>query len=350
MMRTEEAGTGPGAGEPRNVLVTGGAGFIGSHVADAHLSRGDRVWLVDDLSSGKRANVPEGATLVEMSIEDPDLPDLFADVGFDLVSHHAAQIDVRISVADPARDARTNVLGLLNVLEAAHRNGTRRVVYVSSGGVVYGEPELRPTPETAPKLPLSPYGVSKLTGEYYLQYYHRIHGMEYVALRYSNVYGPRQDPHGEAGVVAIFSTRLLAGEELHIFGDGEQTRDYVYVGDVARANIRAAELELPAGGGIDDLAFNVGTGIGTSVNRLADVLEAVSGRGAGRTFRAARKGELRHSTLDVSRFQQWGWAPQVSLREGLRETFEWIAGTSEASGSPGTTASAPSTPGRRAVP
>jgi UDP-glucose 4-epimerase len=342
MTTTEAMDGGPGSDGPRNVLVTGGAGFIGSHVADGHLARGDRVWVVDDLSSGRRANVPEGATLVEMSIEDPSLGDLFRDVGFDLVSHHAAQIDVRVSVADPARDARTNVLGLLNVLESALRTGTRRVVYVSSGGVVYGEPDVRPTPETYPKLPLSPYGVSKLTGEYYLQYYRRIHGLEYVALRYSNVYGPRQDPHGEAGVVAIFSTRLLAGEELHIFGDGEQTRDYVFVGDVARANLRAADLALPADGGLDDLAFNVGTGVGTSVNRLADILEEVSGRSGGRTFRTARKGELRHSTLDNTRFQEWGWAPRVSLKDGLRETFEWIAAnaaplaapTAEGSGAP----------------
>lgn len=334
MTRNDEGGERSGEG-PRSVLVTGGAGFIGSHVAEAHLGRGDRVWVVDDLSSGKRANVPEGATLVEMSIEDPALADLCAEVRFDLVNHHAAQIDVRVSVADPVRDARTNVQGLLNVLESAHRTGTRRFVYVSSGGVVYGEPEERPTPETAPKLPLSPYGVSKLAGEYYLQYYHRIHGLEYVALRYSNVYGPRQDPHGEAGVVAIFSNRLLAGEELHIFGDGEQTRDYVYVGDVARANLRAAEVDLPGGGGgLDDFAFNVGTGVGTSVNRLADLLEAVSGRSAGRKFRAARKGELRHSTLDVTRFGDWGWGPQVGLKEGLQRTFDWIAESSGAGGAP----------------
>jgi UDP-glucose 4-epimerase len=340
-MTTMEEGGARGRTEPRKVLVTGGAGFIGSHVVDAHLARGDRVWIVDDLSSGKQENVSEGATLVQMAIEDPSLPDLFAEVGFDLVNHHAAQIDVRVSVADPIRDARTNVQGLLNVLEAAQRTGTRRVIYVSSGGVVYGEPELRPTPETSPKLPLSPYGVTKLAGEYYLQYYHRIHGLEYVALRYSNVYGPRQDPHGEAGVVAIFSNRLLAGEELHIFGDGEQTRDYVYVGDVARANLRAAEMELPPETDLDDLAFNVGTGVGTSVNRLADILEAVSGRNSGRKFRAARKGELRHSTLDVARFQEWGWGPQVALKEGLRKTFEWIEAGSASAGTPVSSAPGP---------
>lgn len=317
--------TGPSEAGPRKVLVTGGAGFIGSHVADGHLARGDRVWVLDDLSSGKRENVPAGARFVEMAIQDPGVRELFDEVGFDIVNHHAAQIDVRASVEDPARDATVNVLGLLNLLEAARGTGTRRVVYVSSGGVVYGEPEDVPTPETAPKLPLSPYGVSKLAGEHYLHYYHQVHGLEYVALRYGNVYGPRQDPHGEAGVVAIFSQRLLAGQELLIFGDGEQTRDYVYVKDVVQANLRAAAMTLPTEGGLDERAFNVGTGTGTSVNRLADLLEAVSGLRTSRSFGSPRKGELRHSTLDVSRFSQRGWSPGHSLRDGLRATFDWIA-------------------------
>ncbi|MFW6199884.1 MAG: NAD-dependent epimerase/dehydratase family protein, partial [Gemmatimonadota bacterium] len=232
----------------RRVLVTGGAGFIGSHVADAYLARGDEVWIVDDLSSGKRENLPADARFREMSVEDPELRDVFREVGFDLVSHHAAQIDVRKSVADPVFDARVNLIGLLNLAEAAVEVGTRRVIFVSSGGVVYGEADDIPTPETAPKRPDSPYGVTKMTGEYYLRYYRRVHGLESVALRYSNVYGPRQDPHGEAGVVAIFSNRLEGGEPLTIFGDGEQTRDYVYVGDVVAANMRVSEMELPAGG------------------------------------------------------------------------------------------------------
>ena len=188
----------------RRVLVTGGAGFIGSHVVDAYLERGDRVWVVDDLSSGRSANVNPQAEFLEMGIEAPALRDLFRTVGFDLLSLHAAQIDVRTSVADPAQDADINVLGMLNVLECARETDTRRIVYVSSGGVVYGEPEEIPTPEAAPKLPLSPYGVTKLSGEYYLHYYRVVHGLEYVVLRYANVFGPRQDPRGEAGVVAIF--------------------------------------------------------------------------------------------------------------------------------------------------
>ncbi len=310
----------------RRVLVTGGAGFIGSHVADGYLARGDDVWVLDDLSSGRRENVPAGASFVEGSIEDVRTVDaLFAEVGFDLVNHHAAQIDVRVSVADPGRDARTNVLGLLNLLEAARRHGTERFVYVSSGGVVYGEPDERPTPESAPKLPLSPYGVSKLGGEHYLQYYRRIHGLDYVALRYSNVYGPRQDPHGEAGVVAIFSTRLLRGQELLIFGDGEQTRDYVFVGDVVRANLIASDLPLPEGAGMDDLAFNVGTGVGTSVLKLAELLEQVSGRQSARSFQPARDGELRHSSLDSRRLRATGWEPGADLAGGLATTYEWIA-------------------------
>jgi len=305
--------------------VTGGAGFIGSYVADAHVARGDRVWVVDDLSSGVRKNVGPEVEFIEMDIADPALRDLFSEVEFDLVSQHAAQIDVRTSVADPARDAGVNIIGLLNVLEGAREAGTKRVIYVSSGGVVYGEPEQVPTPESAPKLPLSPYGVTKLLGEHYLHYYREVHGLEYVALRYANVYGPRQDPHGDAGVVAIFCDRLQAGAELTIFGDGEQTRDYVYVKDVVIANLRASDMTLKREPGLDSVAFNVGTGAATSVNRLADVLESIAEDQPGRVYRGERPGELRHSTLDVSRFAQRGWAPRHSLNDGLRETFDFIA-------------------------
>jgi UDP-glucose 4-epimerase len=307
------------------VLVTGGAGFIGSHVAEAYLARGEDVWIVDDLSSGRRSNVPDGAEFIEMNIQDASLRDLFRDVRFDLVNHHAAQIDVRHSVDDPMFDAGVNVVGLINVLEGAREVGSQRVIYVSSGGVVYGEPDQIPTPESAPKTPLSPYGVTKLAGESYLNYYRHVHGMEYVALRYSNVYGPRQDPHGEAGVVAIFSNRLLEGEPLRIYGDGEQTRDYVYVKDVVSANMKASDLPLGDDPDPDSVAFNVGTGVATSVNRLADALESVSGRQTGREYRAARPGELRASTLDASLFRSRGWAPRWDLRDGLRQTFEHIA-------------------------
>jgi UDP-glucose 4-epimerase len=308
----------------RNVLVTGGAGFIGSHVADAHLAEGDRVWVVDDLSSGRESNVPAGAELHRMSIGDPSLDALFDTVRFDVVSHHAAQIDVRVSVVDPRRDAAINIDGLLNVLENARRHHSR-VVYISSGGVVYGEPSVRPTPETSPKVPESPYGVSKLTGEHYLYYYARIHGLEYVALRYSNVYGPRQDPHGEAGVVAIFGQRVLAGTPFTIFGDGEQTRDYVYVGDVVAANLLAARLPVGAAGtALDQRAYNVGTGVETSVNELARAVMEARGREVAVERAPARPGELLHSALDASKLRAAGWAPATSLDQGLKHTLDHI--------------------------
>ena len=312
------------SGAGRRVLVTGGAGFVGSHVAEAHLALGDRVCVLDDLSSGRPGNVPAGAEFVEMDVADPRTRDYIGDGGFELVNHHAAQVDVRVSVADPAADARTNILGLVNVLEGARAAGTKRVVFVSSGGVVYGEPDTFPTPETAPKRPVSPYGVSKLAGEHYLDYYRQVHGLDYVALRYSNVYGPRQDSGGEAGVVAIFSNRLLRREPLVIYGDGEQLRDYVYVEDVARANLVAAETDLEDGADIDARAFNIGTGEATSVNTLAELLEEVAGIRVQRVFRRARAGDVRCSTLAIDRIRDRNWVPVFSLREGLARTFRHI--------------------------
>ena len=280
---------------------------------------------MDDLSSGRRANVPAGAEFVEMDIADPSARELIRDVGFDLINHHAAQIDVRASVADPVADARVNIAGLINILEGARAARTRRVIFVSSGGVVYGEPDVYPTPESAPKSPVSPYGVSKLAGEYYLDCYRAVHGLDYVALRYGNVYGPRQDPHGEAGVVAIFCNRLIDGELLDIYGDGEQTRDYVYVEDVAAANLIAADMPLEDGAGIDARACNVATGEATSVNTLATLLEEIAGVRPGRVHQDARAGELRRSVLSVERMRAVGWEPAHSLREGLARTFGHIA-------------------------
>ena len=311
--------------DSRKVLVTGGAGFIGSHVAEAHLDRGDKVWIVDDLSSGRIENVPSEATFLHADIGSEDAARLIRRQRFDVINHQAAQIDVRISVADPARDARANVLGLLNVLEAARLAGVQRFVFASSGGVVYGEPQEFPTPESAPKSAMSPYGVTKLAGEHYLNCYREVYGLEYAALRYGNVYGPRQDPHGEAGVVAIFSERLLAGKPLTIYGDGEQTRDYVFVGDVARANLMAAETALPEESGIDGRAFNVGTEVPTSVNTVAERLEQAANVPSNRRHRDARPGEINRSVLATAKLRSLGWTPAVSLTEGLRRTFEHIA-------------------------
>ena len=311
----------------RTVLVTGGAGFIGSHVCETYRDAGWTVIALDDLSTGRRENVPAGVELVEMDIRSDALPGLVRDRGVDVVNHHAAQIDVRVSVARPRHDASINVDGWLNVLGAARDAGVSRVVYVSSGGVVYGEPDDVPTPETAPKAPVSPYGVSKLTGEHYLFFYRKVHGLEGVALRYSNVYGPRQDPHGEAGVVALFSRRILEDRPLTVFGDGEQTRDYVYVGDVAAANLAVSSMELPAPGSIDDVAFNVGTGEETSVRELADTMFTASGRDTGVDFAPARPGEILRSGLDVRKLRAVGWTPQTGLAEGLRRTYAHIAET-----------------------
>lgn len=311
--------------QSRRVLVTGGAGFIGSHVCDAFAADGWSVTALDDLSSGRRENVSEGIDLVVSDIRSPEAAELVRAGGFDLISHHAAQIDVRVSVNRPEHDASINIMGLLNLLESAVQGGVRRFVYVSSGGVVYGEPEGLPVVETAPKMPLSPYGVSKLTGEHYLRFYRHIHGLEGVSLRYSNVFGPRQDPHGEAGVVAIFGRAVLEGRSITVFGDGEQTRDYVYVGDVARANLLAANLDVSEARTIDDVAFNVGTGVETSVNELADAIMKVTGRTVPVERAAARPGELMRNSLEPAKLMDRAWRPEGTLEDGLATTCRWIS-------------------------
>jgi UDP-glucose 4-epimerase len=310
------------------ILVTGGAGFIGSHVAEAYLREGHEVTVLDNMVHGKKENVPSGAELVQLDIRDDAAAALIRERRFDLINHHAAQMDVRVSVDDPRFDASVNVDGLLNLLEAARHAGVKRVLFVSSGGVVYGEPEERPTRESAAKVPESPYGVTKLAGEQYLYYYHRVHGLEYAALRYANVYGPRQDPHGEAGVVAIFSTKLIGEQPLTIFGDGEQTRDYVFVEDVVRANLILTEAPLPRARSLDDRGFNVGTGVETSVNALAASLMRAAGREVQVRHAEPRPGELRHSSLNAERLQNLGWSPRTELEAGLKETYDWIAGGS----------------------
>src|SRR3989441_4083337 len=241
----------------RKVLVTGGAGFIGSHVADAYLAAGDDVTVLDDLSTGTREQVPAGATFVQADVRAPAARELLAKGGFTLLNHHAAQMDVRRSVADPLFDAEGNVLGLLNLLEGARLGGVQRVVFASSGGTVYGETERLPLVESAPKLPASPYGTAKLASEYYLATFSQLYGLETVALRYSNVYCPRQNPHGEAGVVAIFAHRVLAGPPLTRFGDGDQTRGMGFVQDVAQAKPPARDVAPPPGGAGGRAAFHI---------------------------------------------------------------------------------------------
>jgi UDP-glucose 4-epimerase len=293
-------------------VVTGGAGFIGSHAVDALLARGDEVLVLDDLSSGKRENVPDGARLEVVDVREP-LDAHFE--GAEACFHLAAQVDVRVSVERPADDAATNVLGTIRVLEAARQHGTQ-VVFSSTGGAIYGECD-GPAPEDAERRPVAPYGVSKLAGEEYLAAYNRLYGTRHVSLRYGNVYGPRQDPKGEAGVVAIFLGALAHGETPRIFGDGSQTRDYVYAGDVARASLAAA--------GQDGGVFNVGTGIETSVSELYDLCRQVAGSELQAEHAEARLGELQRSVLDVSLAErELGWRPEVGLEDGLRLTWESI--------------------------
>ncbi|HSJ09826.1 MAG TPA: NAD-dependent epimerase/dehydratase family protein [Longimicrobiales bacterium] len=320
---------------PQRVLVTGGAGFIGSHVVDAYLARGCAVTVLDSLVRGRRDNVPAGATFVQADIRDDEAARVIRDGRFHIINNHAAQIDVRASVDRPRHDASVNIDGLLNLMQAAIDARVPRFIQVSSGGVVYGTPDTRPTVETAPKRPESPYGVSKLAGEHYLFYAHRVHGLDYRCVRYANVYGPRQDPEGEAGVIAIFAMRLLAGQPITIYGDGEQTRDYVAVEDVAAANMLLSGAVLEPARSIDDRAFNVGTGVETSVNRLAALVMAAVGHHVMPLRAPARPGELLHSSLCADRLHDLGWSPRTSLDQGLRRTAQWIARTLALSTSPG---------------
>ena len=307
------------------VLVTGGAGFIGSHIAEAYLKAGWEVVVLDDLSRGHERNIPKGARFVRADIRSAEARQLLATGRFDALNHHAAQIDVRVSVDQPAFDASINVVGLVNLLEGAGEGGVKRVIFASSGGVVYGDPDVIPTPETAPKLPVSPYGVSKLSGEYYLRALAALRGFEGVAMRYANVFGPRQDPKSEAGVVSIFVSRLLADQKLIVFGDGRQTRDYVFVRDVARANVLATTVPLPASGDFDAPAFNIATSVQRNVLELAGTVGQVMGRKPELEFAPPRPGELFRSALDIRKAQSvLGWSPEVAFEDGLRPLIEWF--------------------------
>jgi UDP-glucose 4-epimerase len=307
------------------VLVTGGAGFIGSHIAEAYLREGWEVTVLDDLSRGREANVPKGARLVRADIRSPEARQTLASGRFDVLNHHAAQIDVRVSVDRPAFDSHINVVGLVNLLEGAGEGGVKRVVFASSGGVVYGDPAVIPTPETAPKGPISPYGVSKLAGEYYLRALAALRGFQGIAMRYANVFGPRQDPKSEAGVVSIFVSRLLADQPLTVFGDGRQTRDYVFVKDVARANVLASTLPVANDTDIDGPAFNIATSVQRSVLEVAEAVGKVMGKKPEIEFAPARPGELFRSSLDVGKAGAvLGWKPGVTFEDGLRELMDWL--------------------------
>jgi UDP-glucose 4-epimerase len=305
-------------------LVTGGAGFIGSHLVDSLLDRGDEVAVVDDLSTGKRENLEgalaRGAELHEVDIRDaPALLDVVAARRPDIVFHLAAQMDVRKSIEDPAWDAGINVVGTINVLEASRRSGVHRVVNTSTGGAIYGDTDVMPTPESVPPRPMSAYGQSKFCAEAYCGWYERLYGLSSVTLRYGNVYGPRQDPHGEAGVIAIFCGKLIAGERPRIFGDGRQTRDYTYVGDIVAANLAAAAHPEAHG------AYNAGTGVEASVLEVVAALREAAGVDEFEPeFAPARAGELQRSSLDVTRARaELGFAAETDLVSGLRPTLEW---------------------------
>ena len=302
------------------ILITGGAGFIGSHLVDAYLAAGHEVAVLDNLVSGKLENLAQAMVrFYQVDITDREgVRQAFAEFKPELVSHHAAQMSVKVSTDRPQYDAQNNVIGLINVLEAAVEVGARKVIFASSGGTVYGDAQWVPTPEYAPLQPMSPYGITKMVGEHYLRYFRQMHGLDYTVFRYGNVYGPRQDPHGEAGVVAIFAKKLIAHQSPTIHWDGEQRKDYVHVKDVARANV----LALTEG---SERAYNIGAGVATSVNELFDELERQLGTGIAPTYGPKREGDVRLSYLDISRAcVELQWEPMITLQEGMVDTVEFF--------------------------
>lgn len=300
------------------ILVTGGAGFIGSHLTDAFIELGHEVVVVDNLVTGRKENLNPKAKFYEADIRGAEIAEIFAREKFQVVCHQAAQMDVRKSVADPRYDADVNIIGTLNLLEQAGKTGVQSILFASSGGAMYGEQEQFPAEEEHRTWPASPYGITKLTCEKYIAFFGKNYGMKYGLMRYANVYGPRQSPHGEAGVVAIFTSRLLAGEQPIINGDGKQTRDYVYVGDVVRANVAALNYAHSD-------YFNVGTGIETDVNELFGHLNRITGNRAQEQHGEAKPGEQMRSVLDWSKAKRLlGWEPQMKLSDGLLETVKWF--------------------------
>ncbi|MEW6543141.1 MAG: NAD-dependent epimerase/dehydratase family protein [Nitrospirota bacterium] len=302
------------------IVVTGGAGFIGSHLVDRLIQEGHEVAVVDNLSTGKRRNLNRAARFYKLDIQGSRLERVFRKERPAMLMHLAAQMNVRRSVEDPIFDAQVNVLGTINVLEQAVQHGVRKAVFTSSGGAIYGEQEVYPAPETHPTKPFSPYGISKLAGEYYLTYYQQLSGIQAVSLRLGNVYGPRQDPHGEAGVVAIFAQKILAGEQPVINGNGRQTRDFVYVDDVVEAYLAAIGKDVQG-------TYNVGTGEETSINDLFRLVADLTNPGCKELHGPAKKGEQLRSSVDSSKLRrELGWEPRVLLREGLARTVEYFRG------------------------
>jgi UDP-glucose 4-epimerase len=307
------------------ICITGGAGFIGSHLAEAFLAHGERVLILDDLSGGRRENVPDGAELHVLDIRSPEAAALVRESGVDVLVHHAAQMDVRRSVENPAFDADVNILGSLNLVQAAQQGGVKQVVFASTGGAIYGEQDYFPADEQHPARPVSPYGVSKLSFERYLFYFHVAYGLDATCLRYANVYGERQNPHGEAGVVAIFLSRLLAGQAPTINGPGLQTRDYVHVSDVVRANLLAV-------GKPGFHIYNVGTGVETSVVELYRELARAVGTDLQAKHGPAKPGEQQRSVVDARLIKaELGWPDPLRLRQGIERTAAWFRQRAEAS-------------------
>ncbi|RJO61245.1 SDR family oxidoreductase [candidate division WS5 bacterium] len=298
------------------VLITGGAGFIGSHIVDGLVNEGYEVVIVDDLSTGNENNINKKAKFYNVDIKDKGLESVFEKERPDFVGHQAAQKDVRVSVSDPIYDAKINILGTINLLQNCIKYKVKKIVFASTGGAIYGEQDIFPAPEIHPTRPISPYGITKLVAEHYMYYYKTVHGLDYVSLRYANVYGPRQDPHGEAGVVAIFIQKMLAGEQPVINGDGEQTRDFVYVGDVARANILSIKNTT------SENIFNIGTGIEISVNELFNQIRDIVNPNISKKNGPPKEGEQLRSVIDFSRARSiLHWKPEVLLSEGLKKTF-----------------------------
>ena len=307
-----------------NILVTGGAGFIGSHIVDAYIREGHRVVILDNLSTGKREQVHPEATFYELDLMDPKIKDIFEQENIEAINHHAAQISVTQSVANPSFDAEINIVGSLKLLELAAAHKVQKFIFASTGGALYGEQDYYPADENHPTEPMSPYGIAKLTVERYLNFYRENFNVQPKILRYSNVYGPRQDPHGEAGVVAIFCKQLLKDQNPVIFGDGEQTRDFVSVFDVVNANVKALSENFQG-------TYNVGTGEETSVNTIAASLIKASGKSLSPQHNPPRMGEQRRSVIDYGKLKkEHNWQPNQPLDEGLKDTLDYFAQPSPA--------------------